>query len=118
MPVYFNDSQKKATVEAARLAGLQVINVISEPVAAAMAAGYHESIGDRKVLVFDFGGSTFDASVLDVSDGTIKVKASTMNMNLGGRDLDQVLVDYCLSEFKKTSGIDKLEDKPAIVRLK
>ena len=105
-------------MEAARLAGLQVMKVISEPVAAAMAAGYDESIDDRKVLVFDFGGSTFDATVLDVSEGTIKEKASTVNMNLGGRDLDQVLVDYCLSEFKKTSGIDTQDDKPAIVRLK
>ena len=105
-------------MEAARLAGLKVMRVISEPVAAAMAAGYHKSYGDRKVLVFDFGGSTFNATVLEVSNGTITEKASTVNMNLGGRDLDQALVDYCLSEFKRTSGIDKLEDKPAIARLK
>lgn len=96
VPAYFDASQKEATKDAAKIAGLQVLRIISEPTAAAMAAGIHENNGDQMVVVFDFGGGTFDVSILDISNGTINVEATEGNMNLGGRDLDQILVDHCL----------------------
>lgn len=96
VPAYFDASQKEATKDAAKIAGLQVLRIISEPTAAAMAAGIHENNGDQMVVVFDFGGGTFDVSILDISNGTINVEATKGNMNLGGRDLDQILVDHCL----------------------
>ena len=96
VPAYFDASQKEATKDAAKIAGLQVLRIISEPTAAAMAAGIHENNGDQMVVVFDFGGGTFDVSILDISNGTISVEATEGNMNLGGRDLDQILVDHCL----------------------
>ena len=106
VPAYFDASQKQATSDAARIAGLHVLRIISEPTAAAMAAGIHENNGDQMVVVFDFGGGTFDVSILDISNGTINVEATEGDMNLGGRDLDQVLVDYCLEEFKKANNVD------------
>ena len=106
VPAYFDASQKQATADAARIAGLHVLRIISEPTAAAMAAGIHENNGDQMVVVFDFGGGTFDVSILDISNGTINVEATEGDMNLGGRDLDQVLVDHCLEEFQKKNNVD------------
>ena len=106
VPANFNSSQRKATKDAATIAGLEVLRIISEPTAAAMAAGYHECTNDRMILVFNFGASCYDLSILDISNGSIAVQATRGDMNLGGRDLDQVLVDHCISEFNKRHKID------------
>ena len=106
VPAYFDASQKEATKDAAKIAGLQVLRIISEPTAAAMAAGIHENNGDQMVVVFDFGGGTFDVSILDISNGTINVESTQGDMNLGGRDLDQILVDHCLKDFQQKYNVD------------
>ena len=106
VPAYFNAAQKQATQDAARIAGLDILRIINEPTAAAMAAGIHEEEDEKNILIFDFGGGTFDISVLTISEGVIDVQATRGDMNLGGRDLDEVLVEHCLEEFKKTSGVD------------
>ena len=117
VPAYFDASQKEATKDAAKIAGLQVLRIISEPTAAAMAAGIHENNGDQMVVVFDFGGGTFDVSILDISNGTINVESTQGDMNLGGRDLDQILVDHCLKDFQQKHNVDLSEDKAAKTRL-
>ena len=117
VPAYFNAAQKEATKNAAKIAGLEVLRIISEPTAAAMAAGIHEQQGDQMVVVFDFGGGTYDLSILDISNGTINVEATRGDMNLGGRDLDQVLVDHCLQKFNEEHKHDLSEDKAAKTRL-
>ena len=88
-----------------------MLRIINEPTAAAMAAGIHENDDEANVLIFDFGGGTFDISVLTISDGVIDVQATRGDMNLGGRDLDEVIVNYCIEEFKKTTGVDLSGDK-------
>ena len=99
VPAYFNNSQKEATEQAARIAGLEVLRLINEPTAAAMAAGLHKIDDEKNVLVFDFGGGTFDISILCVSEGVLDVQATRGDMNLGGRDIDEKLVDYCKEQF-------------------
>ena len=89
------------------------MRIISEPTAAAMAAGYHECTTDRVVLVFNFGAGSYDLSILDISNGSIAVEATKGDMNLGGRDLDQVLVDHCIKDFKERHNIDLSWDKTA-----
>ena len=96
VPAYFNNTQKQATRDAADIAGLECVRIINEPTAAAMACNFHITDEEMNIVVFDFGGGTFDVSVLNVQDGLIDVLAMNGDMNLGGRDLDEILVNYCI----------------------
>ncbi len=117
VPAYFNDSQRQATKDAGEIAGLNVLRIINEPTAAALAYGLDKK-GDRKIAVFDLGGGTFDISILEVGGGVFEVKATNGDTYLGGEDFDQVIVDYLCEEFKKDQGIDLRNDKMALQRLK
>ena len=117
VPAYFNDAQRQATKDAGKIAGLDVKRIINEPTAAALAYGADKK-NDGKIVVFDFGGGTFDVSVLEVSDGVIEVKSTNGDTSLGGDDVDNALIDYLIAEFKKDSGIDLLQDKMSLQRLK
>jgi molecular chaperone DnaK len=117
VPAYFNDSQRQATKDAGRIAGLDVKRIINEPTAAALAYGLDKK-KNGTVVVFDFGGGTFDVSILDISDGVIEVKSTNGDTHLGGDDVDQRIVDYLIAEFKRESGIDLSQDKIALQRLK
>ena len=117
MPAYFNDSQRQATKDAGKVAGLNVLRIINEPTAASLAYGLDKK-GDEKVAVFDLGGGTFDVSVLELGDGVFEVKATNGDTHLGGEDFDLRLVDYLADEFKKDQGIDLRNDKMALQRLK
>ena len=116
-PAYFNDSQRQATKDAGKIAGLEVMRIINEPTAAALAYGL-DKVENETILVFDLGGGTFDVSVLEVGGGVIEVKATAGDTHLGGDDYDQVLVDYIADEFKKLEGIDLRADRQALQRLK
>ena len=119
VPTYFNDSQRKATINAARIAGLNVLRIINEPVAAAFAYGlYNQSDYEKYILVFDLGGGTCDASILYLDDDIIKVKSTAGDNHLGGQDFDNRLVEYCIKEFKDQTGIDVSKNQKAIRRLK
>ena len=118
VPAYFNDAQRQATKDAGRIAGLDVKRIINEPTAAALAYGLDKLDQEKKVLVFDLGGGTFDVSILEIGDGTFEVLATAGNNRLGGDDFDQVLIDYLAEEFKKTEGVDLRNDKMALQRLK
>ena len=109
VPAYFNDSQRQATKDAGKIAGLEVLRIINEPTAAALAYGL-DNTGDQKILVFDLGGGTFDVSVLELGDGVFEVLATSGDNKLGGDDFDQVIIDYLIEEFKKENGIDLRED--------
>ncbi|PLY14028.1 molecular chaperone DnaK [Sulfurimonas sp. CVO] len=117
VPAYFNDAQRKATKDAGTIAGLNVLRIINEPTASALAYGL-ESKSDENVLVYDLGGGTFDVTVLEISDGTFEVLSTDGNAFLGGDDFDNKIVDYLNSEFKNTHGIDLKNDKMALQRLK
>ncbi len=117
VPAYFEDSQRQATKDAGRIAGLEVLRIINEPTAAALAFGIDKD-KDQTVLVYDLGGGTFDVSVLDIGDGVIEVKATAGNNMLGGDDFDQRIVDWMITEFKKDQGIDLSKDRMALQRLK
>ena len=117
MPAYFNQSQKQATRDACAIAGLDCQRIINEPTAAAMACGFHASDEELNVLVFDLGGGTFDVSVLNISDGMVDVLATNGDMNLGGRDLDEIVVSHCIDKFREQTGIDLSADKRARARL-
>jgi molecular chaperone DnaK len=116
-PAYFDDSQRKATKVAGEIAGLNVKRIINEPTAAALAYGLNKK-GDQKVAVYDFGGGTFDVSVLDISEDTVEVKATGGDTHLGGEDFDQKIIEWLIEEFKKDQGIDLSNDKLALQRLK
>ncbi len=116
VPAYFNDSQRQATKDAGKIAGLEVLRIINEPTAAALAYGFDKK-KDEKVVVFDFGGGTFDISVLEVGADVIEVKATDGDAHLGGKDLDQKIMQWIADEFKKESGIDVLNDPLARQRL-
>lgn len=116
VPAYFNDSQRKATKDAGKIAGLEVKRIINEPTAAALAYGFNKQ-DDEQIVVYDFGGGTFDISVLEVGDGVIEVKATDGDSHMGGKDIDQAIIDWIIKEFKKDSGIDISEDKLALQRL-
>jgi len=118
VPAYFSDSQRQATKDAGRIAGLEVLRIINEPTAAALAFGMDKSEKDQKIMVYDLGGGTFDVSILDIGDGVFEVLATSGNNRLGGDDFDQKIMDYLVAEFKKTSGIDLSTDKMAMQRLK
>ncbi len=117
VPAYFNDSQRKATQEAGKIAGLNVLRIINEPTAAALAYGLDKK-GEEKVLVYDLGGGTFDVTVLEIGDGTFQVLSTDGNAFLGGDDFDNRIVEWLISEFKSESGIDLSQDKMALQRLK
>ena len=117
VPAYFDDSQRKATKDAGEIAGLTVKRVINEPTAAALAYGFNKK-KDEKIVVYDFGGGTFDISVLEVSSDTIEVKATGGDTHLGGDDIDQLIINHFIDEFKKEQGIDVAKDKLVVQRLK
>ncbi|MDA3925553.1 MAG: molecular chaperone DnaK [Kiritimatiellae bacterium] len=117
VPAYFNDSQRQATKDAGRIAGLEVLRIINEPTAASLAYGLDKK-KDEKIAVYDFGGGTFDVSILDIGDGVFEVKATNGDTHLGGDDLDQTVMQWLTQEFKKESGIDLSEDTMALQRLK
>ena len=116
VPAYFNDAQRKATQDAGKIAGLEVRRILNEPTAAALAYGFNKK-KDEKIVVFDFGGGTFDVSVLEVADDVIEVKSTDGDAHMGGRDIDQKIVRWLLSEFKKSEGIDIGKDALALQRL-
>jgi len=117
VPAYFNDSQRQATKDAGRIAGLKVERIINEPTAASLAYGLDKK-GDRKIAVFDLGGGTFDISILEIGEGVFEVKATNGDTHLGGEDFDLRVVDFLADEFKKDQGIDLRNDKMALQRLK
>ncbi len=117
VPAYFNDSQRQATKDAGRIAGLNVERIINEPTAASLAYGMDKK-GDRKIAVFDLGGGTFDISVLEIGEGVFEVKSTNGDTHLGGEDFDLRILDYLADEFKKDQGIDLRNDKMALQRLK
>jgi molecular chaperone DnaK len=117
VPAYFNDSQRQATKDAGKVAGLNVLRIINEPTAAALAYGLDKK-KDEKIAVFDLGGGTFDISILELGDGVFEVKSTNGDTHLGGEDFDQRVMDYLVAEFKKDQGIDLRSDKMALQRLK
>ncbi|MFC2142433.1 molecular chaperone DnaK [Acidobacteriota bacterium] len=117
VPAYFNDSQRKATKDAGKIAGLDVQRIINEPTAAALAYGMDKK-ADQTIAVYDFGGGTFDISILEVGEGIVEVKSTNGDTHLGGDDIDQTVQDWLVKEFKKESGIDLTKDKMALQRLK
>ncbi|KUP23835.1 molecular chaperone DnaK [Paenibacillus sp. DMB5] len=117
VPAYFNDSQRQATKDAGKIAGLEVLRIVNEPTAAALAYGL-EKAEDQTILVYDLGGGTFDVSILELGDGFFEVKATSGDNRLGGDDFDQVVMDFLVAEFKKEQGIDLSKDKAAVQRLK
>ncbi|MCH4167507.1 MAG: Hsp70 family protein, partial [Megasphaera sp.] len=117
VPAYFNDSQRQATKDAGKIAGLDVLRIVNEPTAAALAYGLDKG-GDGKILVFDLGGGTFDVSILELGDGVFEVKATNGNTHLGGDDFDAKVMNWMVDEFKKQTGIDLSKDKMADQRLK
>ncbi len=118
VPAYFDDSQRQATKEAGQIAGLEVVRIINEPTAAALAYGLDKGGKSQKIVVYDLGGGTFDVSVLELGDGVFEVVSTNGDTHLGGDDFDQVIVDWMLGEFKKDQGVDLGKDKIAIQRLK
>ncbi|ABO51006.1 chaperone protein DnaK [Desulforamulus reducens MI-1] len=117
VPAYFSDAQRQATKDAGKIAGLEVLRIINEPTAAALAYGLDKE-GDQTIQVFDLGGGTFDVSILELGDGVFEVKSTSGNNRLGGDDFDQRIVDFLVAEFKKETGVDLSKDKMAMQRLK
>ena len=117
VPAYFSDAQRQATKDAGRIAGLEVLRIINEPTAAALAYGLDKD-ANHKIMVYDLGGGTFDVSILELGDGVFEVKATNGNNHLGGDDFDQKVIDWMAGEFKKSHGIDLKNDKMALQRLK
>ena len=118
VPAYFNDSERQATKDAGRIAGLEVERIINEPTAAALAYGLDKQETDQKVLVFDLGGGTFDVSIMELGDGVFEVLSTSGDNRLGGDDFDNVIMDFLVQEFKKENGIDLSKDKMAMQRIK
>jgi len=118
VPAYFNDAQRQATKDAGKIAGLNVKRIINEPTAAAMAYGLNKKDGDLKVAVFDLGGGTFDISVLDISDGVVEVLSTNGNTHLGGDNVDELLIDFLIAEFKNDTGIDVSGDNMVLQRMR
>lgn len=119
VPAYFSDAQRQATKDAGKIAGLEVLRIINEPTAAALAYGLDKGENkNQKILIYDLGGGTFDVSILEIGDGVFEVLATNGNNRLGGDDIDKIIMDYLISEFKRTNGIDLSNDKQALQRLK
>ncbi|PIV10510.1 MAG: molecular chaperone DnaK [Candidatus Portnoybacteria bacterium CG03_land_8_20_14_0_80_41_10] len=117
-PAYFNDSQRQATKDAGTIAGLEVVRIINEPTAASLAYGINKAGQEEKILVFDFGGGTLDVTIMDFGEGVFEVKSTSGDTELGGSDMDEVLVNYIAEDFKKENGIDLKQDKTALQRLR
>src|ERR1700678_417438 len=117
VPAYFNDAQRTATKEAGQIAGLEVLRIVNEPTAAALAYGLDKGPAEQTVLVFDLGGGTFDVSVLEIADGVFEVKSTAGDNHLGGDNFDKTIVDWLVGEFKKAQGIDLQADPMALQRL-
>src|SRR5215208_4807351 len=117
VPAYFNNAQREATKDAGKIAGLNVVRIINEPTAAALAYGLDKEASDHTILVFDLGGGTFDVSVLELGEGVFEVKATNGDNHLGGDNFDKAIVDWLVSEFKKAEGVDLSQDKMALQRL-
>ncbi len=117
VPAYFSDSQRQATKDAGKIAGLNVRRIINEPTAAALAYGVDKDTSAHTIMVFDLGGGTFDVSILEIGDGVFEVKATSGNNHLGGDDFDKIIVDYLADEFKKAEGVDLRNDKMSLQRL-
>merc|ERR1719183_1409128 len=117
VPAYFNDSQRQATKDAGKIAGLEVLRIINEPTAAALAFGMEAADG-QTIAVYDLGGGTFDVSILEISGGVFEVKATNGDTSLGGEDLDHTILQHLVQEFKKSQGIDLSADKLAVQRLR
>jgi len=118
VPAYFNDAQRQATKDAGAIAGLEVVRIINEPTAAALAYGIDKAGKDEKILVFDFGGGTLDVTIMEFGEGVFEVISTSGDTRLGGTDMDENMVNYIMGEFKNSSGIDLSKDKMAMVRLK
>jgi len=118
VPAYFNDAQRQATKDAGQIAGLNVLRIVNEPTAAALAYGLDKGDHDQTILVFDLGGGTFDVSLLEIGEGVVEVKATSGDNNLGGDDWDQRVVDHLVTQFKNANGIDLAADKVALQRLR
>jgi len=118
VPAYFSDSQRQATKDAGKIAGLEVLRIINEPTAAALAYGMDKEETDQKIMIYDLGGGTFDVSILDIGDGVFEVLSTNGNTHLGGDDFDDAIMNYLVDEFKKSEGIDLKKDKMAMQRLK
>lgn len=117
VPAYFSDSQRQATKDAGKIAGLEVLRIINEPTAAALAYGVDKE-SEQKIMVYDLGGGTFDVSILDIGEGVLEVLSTAGDTHLGGDDFDQRIIDWMVSEFKKSNGIDLSGDRMAMQRLK
>ena len=117
VPAYFSDAQRQATKDAGKIAGLDVKRIINEPTAAALAYGL-DNEKEQKIMVYDLGGGTFDVSIIEIGDGVVEVLATNGDTRLGGDDFDNRIIDYLVSEFKKTEGMDLSSDKMAMQRLK
>ena len=117
-PAYFNDSQRQATKDAGKIAGLNVLRIINEPTAAALAYGLDKQEGSQKVMIYDLGGGTFDVSILEIGDGVFEVLATNGDTHLGGDDFDNKIIDYLVDTYKKETGVDLSKDKMAMQRLK
>src|SRR5690242_5874861 len=118
VPAYFSDHERQATKEAGEIAGLNVLRVVNEPTAAALAYGLDKGDKEQTILVFDLGGGTFDVSLLEIGDGVIEVRATSGDNHLGGDDWDQRIVDWLVDKFKQSSGIDLNKDKMALQRIR
>ena len=118
VPAYFNDAQRQATKEAGQIAGLEVLRIINEPTAAALAYGLDKEESDQTILVFDLGGGTFDVSILEIGEGVFEVKSTSGDTQLGGDDWDQVIIDWLIAEFRSETGVDLGSDRMAVQRLK
>lgn len=118
VPAYFSDSQRQATKEAGTIAGLNVLRIVNEPTAAALAYGLEKGEKEQTILVFDLGGGTFDVSLLEIGDGVVEVRATAGDNKLGGDDWDQRIVDWLVEKFKASSGVDLSKDKMAMQRLR
>src|SRR6201746_2385560 len=118
VPAYFNDAERQATKEAGTIAGLNVLRIVNEPTAAALAYGLDKGETDQTILVFDLGGGTFDVSLLEIGEGVIEVKATNGDNHLGGDDWDQKVIDWLVDKFKAANGIDRAKDKMAVQRLR
>ncbi|HEY5038540.1 MAG TPA: Hsp70 family protein, partial [bacterium] len=118
VPAYFNDAQRQATKDAGKIAGLEVLRIINEPTAAALAYGLEKKQKNEKIAVYDLGGGTFDVSILELGDGVFEVKSTNGDTHLGGDDFDQRIIQWLVEEFKKETGVDLRNDKMALQRLK
>ena len=118
VPAYFDDAQRQATKDAGKIAGLEVLRIINEPTAAALAYGFDKKTGNKNIAIYDLGGGTFDVSILELGDGVFEVKSTNGDTNLGGEDFDNAILDFLISEFKKSHGIDLSKDILAMQRLK